>query len=104
MDLDLFQCNRAIVQKCKQRATVSGERKVKGYNLIFSLVPRVSPSSPSLGGGTSWYMCNIKSRHEVDTHAPVHIFRNSQDKDMQVLTQVATITQTPFARKLLQQP
>ena len=39
-------------------------------------------------------------------HLSTYFGTHSQDKykDMQVHTQVATMTQTPFVRKLLQQP
>lgn len=55
MDLDLLPCDHATVQKCKQRATVSGEGKVKEKGDIASFLVLFlgsSPcSSPSLGGG-----------------------------------------------------
>ena len=72
--MDLFPCDHAIVQKCKQRATASGKGKVeeKGdtYSLVSSLVPRVSPSSPSLGGLHGTFITRATLR--VDTRQTQH--------------------------------
>ena len=88
MDLDLLPYDHATVQKRKQRVTVSGEGKVKEKGDIASFLVLFLGSSPAhaqFRRGTAWNMCNVKSRHEVDTHAhrPVHIFRNSQSGQVQ---------------------
>ena len=47
MGLDLLPCDHVILQKCKQRATVSGEGKVKEKGDIASFQVLFLGSSPA---------------------------------------------------------